>query len=133
MAVGVAGASMKRIVIVDDNPSFGKALQHEIQSRYGDSIQVDYFDDAFQAVAAFNPDVALLILDWEMPEFDGKKLLKVAMAKGISKNRVVILSAHSADTLHGEFATAECLAVLAKGEERQREVLQMILDSVHRK
>ena len=50
-----------------------------------------------------------------------------------SKNKVVIISAHSADTLHHEFGASECLAVLAKGEERQREVLQMILDSVHRK
>ena len=123
----------KRIIIVDDSPAFGKQLQKEIQERYGEASTVEYYDDAFRAVAAFGPDVSLLILDWEMPEFDGKKLLRVATAKGINKNRVVILSGHTADDLHGEFNTAECLAVLAKAEERQREVLQMILDSVHRK
>jgi DNA-binding response OmpR family regulator len=124
---------MKKIVIVDDCETFGRELQKEIQSRYGDATSVEFYDDAYRAVASFGPDVSLLILDWEMPEFDGKKLLKVAVAKGISKNRVVICSAHTAEDLHGEFGTAECLAVLAKGEERQREVLQMILDSVHRK
>jgi DNA-binding response OmpR family regulator len=128
-----AAGMKKRIIIVDDSSAFGKQLQREIQERYGDASSVEYYDDAFRAVGAFGPDVSLLILDWEMPEFDGKKLLRVAVAKGINKNRVVILSGHSADDLHGEFNTAECLAVLAKGEERQREVLQMILDSVHRK
>ena len=126
-------AAPKRIVIVDDSPAFGRELQRQIEAKYPGRSKVEYYEDAFRAVAAFGPDVALLILDWEMPEFDGKKLLKVAMAKGLSKNKVVIISAHSADTLHHEFGASECLAVLAKGEERQREVLQMILDSVHRK
>jgi DNA-binding response OmpR family regulator len=124
---------MKRILIVDDSEAFGKELQKKIQEKYGDASRVEFYDDPFRAVAAFGPDVALLILDWEMPEFDGKKLLKVAVAKGISKNKVVIFSGHTAEDLHGEFAATECLAVLAKSEERQREVLQMILDSVHRK
>jgi DNA-binding response OmpR family regulator len=128
-----SNGARKRIVIVDDSPAFGRELQRQIEAQYPDRSRVEYYDDAFAAVRSFGPDVALLILDWEMPEFDGKKLLKVALAKGLSKNKVVILSGHSADTLHTEFGSSECLAVLAKGEERQREVLRMILESVHRK
>lgn len=124
---------MKRILIVDDSAAFGKKLQREIQERYDGASTVEYYEDAFRALGSLGPDVSLLILDWEMPQFDGKKLLKVAVSKGVNKNRVVILSAHSAQELHDAFECAECLAVLDKGEERQREVLQMILDSVHRK
>lgn len=123
----------KRIVIVDDSPAYGRELKRQIEALYPGRSTVEYYEDAFKAVAAMGPDLALLILDWEMPEFDGKKLLKVAVAKGLAKNKIVIISAHSADTLHTEFGATECLAVLAKGEERQREVLRMILESVHRK
>ena len=64
---------------------------------------------------------------------DGSKILAYATSIGLSKNRIVILSGHDADYLHKRFPMGSCLAVLNKHEGKQREVLDMIFNSLQEK
>ena len=77
--------------------------------------------------------VDLLLVDLEMPKFDGAKIYRYAMGAGIDKNRIVILSGREADYLHEHFPMGTCLAVLNKYEAKQKAVLSMIFSSLQKK
>jgi hypothetical protein len=68
-----------------------------------------------------------------MPGLDGSKILSYAVSKGLSKNRIVILSGRDAEYLHQKFPMGSCLAVLNKYEGQQRDVLDMIFSSLQQK
>ena len=68
-----------------------------------------------------------------MPGIDGAKILSYATSKGLNKNRIVILSGRDAEYLHQRFLMGSCLAVLNKYEGKQRDVLDMIFNSLQRK
>lgn len=87
-------------------------------------------DDPLKGLAAIRDDLDLLLIDLEMPGIDGGKLLSYATGKGISRNRIIILSGHDAEYLHKRFPMGNCLAVLNKYEARQKEVLDMVFRSI---
>ena len=68
-----------------------------------------------------------------MPGLDGAKVLSYAVSKGLSRNRIIILSGHDAEYLHKRFPMGSCLAVLNKFEGKQRDVLDMIFKSLQAK
>ena len=72
----------------------------------------------------------LIIVDWEMPDMNGKQFLREAKARGIHPNKMVINSSHDAQTLHEHFEIDECLAVLCKVDPSQQEVLAMMLQDL---
>ncbi|WP_277057584.1 histidine kinase, partial [Trichlorobacter lovleyi] len=75
----------------------------------------------------------LILIDFEMPTLDGRKLMNFAVQSGIEKNRIVILSSRDADFLHEQCPMGSCLAVLNKHEVRQKAVLDMIFSSLSKK
>ena len=75
----------------------------------------------------------LVLVDFEMPVLDGRKLVHFALQAGVAPKQIVLLSGHEADLLHEICPAGVCLAVLNKFEERQREVLDMILVSLSSK
>ena len=77
--------------------------------------------------------VDLLLVDLEMPTFDGAKIFRYATGAGVDKNRIVILSGREAEYLHEHFPLGTCLAVLNKYEAKQKAVLDMIFISLQRK
>jgi len=123
---------MKKVLIIDDDQLFLNLLTDYISERYP-NLEILAFDNALQGLAHITADLDLLLLDLEMPELDGGKLLAYATEKGLDCRRIIILSARDADYLHKCFPMGQCLAVLNKHEIRQKAVLDMIFDALHTK
>ncbi len=123
---------MKKILLIDDDAAFLKVLEEYVQERYP-GLHVLTCNDPIKCLVSITDDIDLLLVDLEMPGLDGSKILAYATSKGISKNRIVILSGRDADYLHQRFPMGSCLAVLNKYEAKQRDVLDMIFKSLQQK
>ena len=124
---------MKRIVIVDDDALFLDHWKAFLEGRYGAKVSVETYEDSLESLKNIRGDIALLMLDLEMPNLDGKKLCEFSAQAGVERKRIVITSAREADYLHKLFPPGECLAVINKEEPAQQAAFLMILDSVMRK
>jgi CheY-like chemotaxis protein len=123
---------MKKILLIDDDAVFLKVLEGYVEERYPD-LHVLTCNDPIKCLVSITDDLDLLLVDLEMPGLDGAKVLSYATSKGLSKNRIVILSGRDADYLHQRFPIGSCLAVLNKYEGKQRDVLDMIFQSLQQK
>ena len=123
---------MKKILLIDDDRIFLDYLTSYIRERYP-QLEIMAFNNAMQGLAKINGDLDLLLLDLEMPELDGSKLLAYATGKGLDRSRIIILSGRDADYLHKCFPMGQCLAVLNKHEARQKVVLDMVFDALQKK
>ena len=123
---------MKKILLIDDDRLFLKFLTSYVNERYP-GLEILAFDNSLQGLAQINIDLDLLLLDLEMPNIDGSKLLAYAIDKGVDKSRIIILSGRDADYLHKCFPMGQCLAVLNKNEVRQKAVLDMVFDALQKK
>jgi len=119
------------ILIIDDNPAF-LALIQEYVLQHHPALTVLTCNDPITCLPRISTDLDLLLLDLEMPGLDGMKMLEYAKAKGLSKNRIIVLSGRDADYLHQRIPLGSCLAVLNKDEARQKEVLDMVFTSLER-
>jgi DNA-binding response OmpR family regulator len=123
---------VKKILIIDDDRNFLEWIRSYIADNYPE-LQLLTRDNPVQGLAAISEDLDLLLLDLEMPGLDGTKLLAYATAKGVNKSKIIILSGRDAEDLHRIFPMGVCLAVLNKHEARQKEVLDMVFQALHRK
>lgn len=123
----------KRIVIVDDSPSYCDLWSNFMLERYAQTASVETYSHPYDALPKIDDSIDLLIVDLEMPGMDGKKFVDYARAKGLPARRIVVTSSHSADELHQRFRIGETIAVINKTEAKQQEAFLMILDSVMRK
>jgi CheY-like chemotaxis protein len=124
---------MGRLLLIDDDQGFTNFLSGYIRDTYP-LLQVEICNNpvaALQRIKAGGYD--LLLIDLEMPSMDGLKLLGFAIQSGMDKNRIVILSGRDANILHEICPMGTCLAVLNKFEARQKAVLDMIFNSLHKK
>lgn len=122
----------RKICIVDDEPYILSLLKKALEKKYK-NLEVKTFENPFVAIKNFIPDLHLLILDLEMPEIDGKKLLQIATERGVRKERIIIFSGRDAKDLHQIFSQGECLCVISKKDGEQLKALTYILDSIMRK
>jgi CheY-like chemotaxis protein len=123
----------RRVVVVDDSRLQCAVWRKLLEERYGDKVAVETYSEPAEAVLGMSPDIHLLLLDWEMPEMDGKEVLAAASDAGVNLKRVIITSGHPADRLHDEFDDSGCLAVIEKTEPEQQAAFLMILDSIMRR
>lgn len=123
----------KRVVIVDDSPSYCDLWSNFMEERYGAGCEVETYSHPYDALPKIDDSIDLLIVDLEMPGMDGKKFVDYARAKGLSPRRIVVTSSHSADELHQRFRIGETIAVINKTEAKQQEAFLMILDSIMRR
>jgi len=123
---------MGKVLLIDDDIEFLKLLENYVEVNYP-GLHVLTCNDPIKCLASVSQDLDLLLVDLEMPGLDGSKVLSYALSKGVSKNRIVILSSHDADYLHVCFPIGSCLAVLNKFEALQRTVLDMIFKSLEDK
>jgi CheY-like chemotaxis protein len=123
---------MGKILLIDDDSVFLKVLEEYVEERYP-GLQVLTCNDPLKCLVSITNDLDLLLVDLEMPGLDGAKILSYAVSKGLNKNRIIILSGRDADYLHERFPMGSCLAVLNKYEGKQRDVLDMIFNSLQQK
>jgi CheY-like chemotaxis protein len=129
----MATAASRRVLVIDDSKVQCAVWRRLLEDRYGDKVTVETYTDPEEAVAGLAPDIHLLLLDWEMPEMDGKEVLEAAREVGVNLKRVIITSGHPAERLHEEFDDSGCLAVIEKTEPEQQAAFLMILDSIMRR
>jgi CheY-like chemotaxis protein len=124
---------MGKILLIDDDPAFTRLLGDYIAEQYP-LLSVDVCNNPLEALRAIRrAPYDLILIDFEMPTMDGRKLMNFAVQSGIEKKRLVILSSRDADFLHEQCPMGSCLAVLNKHEVRQRAVLDMIFSSLSQK
>ena len=123
---------MKKILLIDDDAAFLKLLEDYVEERFP-GLHVLTCNDPIKCLVSITDDLDLLLVDLEMPGLDGSKILSYATSKGLNKNRIVILSGRDAEYLHQRFPMGSCLAVLNKFEGKQRDVLEMIFNSLQKK
>ncbi|OGT97033.1 MAG: histidine kinase [Geobacteraceae bacterium GWB2_52_12] len=124
---------MGRILLIDDDRGFTNFLSGYIRETYP-LLKIEICNNPVSALQRIkNGNYDLLLIDLEMPTLDGLKLLSFATQIGMDKNRIVILSGRDADVLHELCPMGTCLAVLNKFEARQKAVLDMIFNSLHKK
>lgn len=123
----------KRVVVVDDSTLQCAFFKRFLEERYPGKVQVETYTDPRQALKALGPDVHLLLLDWEMPEMDGKLVLEQAVRRGVNPKRIIVTSAHPADRLHEVFDATGLLCVIEKNEPEQQAAFLQILDSLMRR
>lgn len=124
---------MGKLLLIDDDPAFTRLLSDYIAEQYP-LLSVDVCNNPLEALAAIRrAPYDLILIDFEMPTMDGRKLMNFAVQSGIEKNRIVILSSRDADFLHEQCPMGSCLAVLNKHEVRQKAVLEMIFSSLSKK
>lgn len=124
---------MGRILIIDDDPAFSGFLASYIRANYP-LLKVEICNDPLKSLKAIRDGgLDLMLVDLEMPTFDGGKIFNYATEAGVDKNRIVILSGREAEYLHEHFPLGTCLAVLNKYEAKQKAVLDMIFSSLQKK
>ncbi len=123
---------MKKILLIDDDTAFLKALEAYVEQNYA-GLTVLTCNDPVRCLVNITSDLDLLLVDLEMPGLDGSKILSYATSRGLDKNRIIILSGRDADYLHERFPMGSCLAVLNKYEGKQKDVLDMIFRSLQQK
>jgi response regulator of citrate/malate metabolism len=123
---------MKKVLLIDDDRLFLEFLRSYVCKRYPE-LEILTYDNSLQALPQINANLDLLLLDLEMPDLDGSKLLSYAIDKGMDKSRIIILSGRDAEYLHERFPMGRCLAVLNKHEARQKAVLDMVFDALQKK
>ena len=128
-----SSAGMGRIILVDSDGSYGDQLAASIRDSYPLLMVEVYTDTAAAAEVIRAGELDLLILDPELPEVQGRPLFQLALAAGIDKNRIVLLSSMDADALHRHFPLGTFLAVMNKYEIKQQAVLRMIFTSLEKK
>ncbi|MCX7829892.1 MAG: histidine kinase [Acidobacteria bacterium] len=124
---------MSRIVIVDDYKPFCIMWADFLASTYPGKAIIQIFTNPFSALPHLDSYLSLLLIDYEMPQIDGKKFLEYATNKGVNRSRIIITSAKDINELHRIFPPGSCLAVINKDDPAQNEVFLMILDSVMKK
>jgi DNA-binding response OmpR family regulator/HPt (histidine-containing phosphotransfer) domain-containing protein len=88
----------KRLLIVDDDPGFLDALSQRLAVHGVQATTIADPQEFWQVLASCNPTV--LILDLEMPEFDGVELCQVVRTDPKWQHlKVLFLSAHTATDL----------------------------------
>ncbi len=123
---------MKKILLIDDNAAFLKVLKEYVDDHFP-GLEIMTCNDPLTCLVNITDDLDLLLVDLEMPGLDGSKVLSYAVSRGVSKNRIIILSGRDAEYLHKRFPIGSCLAVLNKFEGRQRDVLDMVFKSLQDK
>lgn len=121
-----------RVVVIDDSELQCSAWRMFLEQRFGEKVTVETYTKPRSAVPHLTPDIHLLLLDWEMPDLDGRAVLEEARERGVDLKRIIIASSHSADELHEEFDTTGCLAVIEK-EPGQLKVCGLILTELMKK
>lgn len=123
---------MGKILLIDDDAAFLRLIREYVEEHYPE-LDVLTCNDPIKCLVNITENLDLLLVDLEMPGLDGSKVLTYAVSKGLSKNRIIIISGRDADYLHDRFPMGTCLAVLNKNEGKQKRVLDMVFQSLRKK
>ncbi len=87
LATPASGVQLKRLLVVDDDPTFGKMIRGWLWEHYKVNVVTSGMD-AFTYLAQKQAD--LILLDYEMPVTDGPKVLEMLRGNKSTENIPVI-------------------------------------------
>lgn len=116
-----------KILIVDDDPEDSRLWVWILNDRFQNQVEVKTCDDGEEALRRIDSKLGLLLLDWRMPGLDGREIVKEIRQKGFESRKIIILSGGRNEELHKQFPMGDCLAVIQKGDPRQRQILLEIV------
>ena len=119
-----------KCMVVDDDLFVGRYIQQQMLERYGPMVEVLVFDNPFEAIRQLQPDVDILIVDYEMPGLSGPAFIDFAVQRGIDRHRIIVLSSHDPDEIRQTIPLGRCLAIIHKQDRTQHEILRLIMDSL---
>lgn len=103
---------MKRILLIDDEPSILKALRRSLRIP---GCELDCYESPDEALRALDQhSYSLIISDYRMPEMDGISLLKIAKQKQPDAVRVVLSGYTDVNGLLAAINEAEIYRFIAK-------------------
>lgn len=85
------------VLLVDDSPVLLRSMKHMLEERYRVSMAASG-SQALEMIARETPDV--ILLDYEMPEYDGCRTLELIRAREDTKNTPVIFLTGHRDAEH---------------------------------
>ena len=112
-----------KILIVDDDPEDSRLWDRILKDRFRNQVDVETCTDGEEAMQRIDSRLGLLLLDWRMPGLDGREIAQKIREKGFESKKIIILSGGRSEDLHEQFPMGDCLAVIQKGDPRQREIL----------
>lgn len=84
-----------KLLVVDDDPSILRILEHVLNKQFGDQIITEAFADPAAAKNRLDAgDIEILVSDLDMPEIDGLDLLKYAKKRN-ARTQVLLLTGSS--------------------------------------
>ncbi|GBC83920.1 hypothetical protein HRbin11_00338 [bacterium HR11] len=119
-----------KCVIVDDDPLVGRYLRRKLRERYAEEVEVHDFRHPFEALRYLQPDVDVLIMDYELPDLRGPAFLELAVRRGVDRSRIIVLTSHDPDTVRQSIPLGHCLAIIHKQDRAQHDILQMVMDAL---
>lgn len=119
-----------KILIVDDDKEDSFLWERTLKKRFQDQVAVETCTDGNEALKRIDSNLALLLLDWHMPSIDGREIAQLLRQKGFETKKIVVLSGAKSEDLHKRFPMGDCLAVIQKGDPRQREILLEIVNEL---
>jgi DNA-binding NarL/FixJ family response regulator len=87
-------------------------------------------NNAVEIIPLLQKNFELLILDWEMPQLNGKKILNYTKKIGIPYYKIVIVSTKDDEELHNHFKIGEVLSVINKTDVNQMNALYTIIENI---
>src|SRR4051812_6310854 len=91
-----------RLLMLEDNPSDAKLVQYELR-RCGFELDVCLTDSEEEYLARLNPDLDLVLCDFNLPQFDALRALELLHQSGVDVPFIIV-----SGTI-GEEAAAECI------------------------
>lgn len=102
----------RKILVVDDEASIRKVIDRLLQRLGYDTLLATSGADALRLFDANAPDIALVLLDWNMPGTSGAATLAELMKRRPDLRVILITGAVEATT--DEHATADTVSILLK-------------------
>jgi len=123
----VPSVAAKRVLIVDDHPTFRQGLRFLLSQTDGEFEVCGEAESAPQAIEAFRslrPE--LVVLDVSMPGASGIELIKMILAESAT-TPILVVSVHE-ETLYG----LRALKAGARGYVMKAEAMESIVAALHR-
>jgi two-component system cell cycle sensor histidine kinase/response regulator CckA len=102
----------RRILVVDDEPGVRRVIDRLLKQYGYDTILASSGTEALRLFDLHSPEIALVLLDWNLPGTSGKETLAELLKRRPDLRVVLVTGAAEATT--DEHATADTLSILLK-------------------
>jgi CheY-like chemotaxis protein len=104
--------TIRRILVIDDEPGIRKVIDRLLKQYGYETLLAANGPDALRLFDMHAPEVALVLLDWNLPGTSGREILAELLKRRGDLRIVLVTGAAEATT--DEHATADTVSILLK-------------------